>query len=283
MSDKPVAALLSSVAFLLMGPVVLAQEQEPVRLAPVAVSQFYAGRDEAPAWSEDQRFDGLIQAIERLSDHGLDPGHYHLQALRARKAAPERRERLATDAWFAAAAHMVHGKLDPLTYETDWTAARRDRNLANDLAAALAAGTVENSLELLAPNSPEYAALMVELSDLRRQQEDPIVVIPDGPALKLGMTAARVYALQKRLVQLGLMQADANTGIFDQQTEQAVKEFQESLARKTQSLFCRRSSSWLTSNAGAGCRKIWDDATFARISPDSAWPLIMKVYASAHT
>ena len=128
---------------------------EPRRLAPAAVSQFYAERNGKPAWSDDERFNGLIQAIESLSDHGLEPEHYHLQALHSRRHIPEQRETLATEAWFAAAAHLVFGKLNPLTYEPHWTVPDRRRDLVADLNLALSTESIKDSLAALAPIYPE--------------------------------------------------------------------------------------------------------------------------------
>ncbi len=211
----------------LSGPVATSLANEVDRLAPVAVAQFYAGRSDAPAWSDDRQFNDFIRAIEGLSDHGLTPEHYHLQALRSQSKMPEQREKLATDAWFSAAAHMVFGKLDPLTYEPNWTAARRQRDLSKHLTAALTSNSVASSLDALAPDFAEYVQLKSELARLRQQQEVAIRVIPEGPALKFGMTGARVEALQARLRQLDLMPAAAVSGIYDQATLHAVRVFQD--------------------------------------------------------
>jgi murein L,D-transpeptidase YcbB/YkuD len=203
------------------------QQTERIGLAPAAVARFYETRSGVAAWSDDDRFDGLIGAIERLSEHGLDPAHYHLAALRANRDAPERREILATDAWFAAAAHMVYGKLDPSTYEPDWTAARRQRDFVKHLNIVLANESVEGSLDALAPRYPEYAALKDELARLSRGQDAPIAVVADGPVMRLGLSGARVSALKQRLMQLGLIGEHARADLFDDATEEAVRHFQD--------------------------------------------------------
>ena len=91
---------------------------------------FYRNRQDASAWADDELFEQLLQALASLSDHGLDPAHYHLQQLEKWRNDRQAREHYATDAWFAAAGHMLNGKLDPVTINPDWTARGREADLA---------------------------------------------------------------------------------------------------------------------------------------------------------
>ena len=191
-----------------------------------AVSEFYAARGHAPAWSDDASYDDLIAAIQGLSDHGLVPDHYQLQALLENRENREVREHLATKTWFSAAAHIVHGKLDPATYEPDWTVRGRKQDLAAHLTTALSDGSVAGSLESLAPRHPEYRALKAELALLRARLEESPITISDGPLLANGAAGERVEQLQARLIQLGMLPVAAQTGVFDEITEDAVETFQ---------------------------------------------------------
>jgi len=81
-------------------------------------------------WDDAVNFDALIAALEDLRHHGLNPDDYHLSVLRSGSLVGEARDKMATDAWMSAAAHMLYGKLNPTSVEPDWTAARREANLS---------------------------------------------------------------------------------------------------------------------------------------------------------
>ncbi len=73
----------------------------------------------------------FLSALHALENHGQNPNHYHLQELEIFAGNIGQRDRLATDTWFSAAAHMIYGKLDPVSIEPDWTAAGRRAGLVN--------------------------------------------------------------------------------------------------------------------------------------------------------
>ena len=84
-------------------------------LAPQAVAKFYQESASANVWGNDSDFNELINALEGLEQHGLNPLHYHLEKLKSDETDSIERDIYATDAWFAAAAHMLYGKLDPVS------------------------------------------------------------------------------------------------------------------------------------------------------------------------
>ena len=218
-------ALLRCLAVLVLTslcPAALAQPAPEGELAPAATEAFIEETGETQVWS-DANYDALIGALQGLEAHGLTPAHYHLTALDEARGDPARRDRLATDAWMSAAAHMLFGKLDPRTREPDWTAARRPADLAAVLAYALDSNTVATSLEQLAPIQPAYGLLKTELAGLREISAAPISKISEGPALKTGMTGPRVEELQARLVELGMLDATAASGEMDAPTIDAVE------------------------------------------------------------
>lgn len=201
------------------------QTSQPV-LAPVAVEQFYHKTSDRTVWVKDSQYDGLIAALQGLEAHGLNPEHYHLSRLIASKGDTVARDRLATDAWFAAAAHMLYGKLDPVSVEPNWTAAGRQADLALVLKQALASDRIAMSLEQFAPMQSEYQTLVTEYARLKTLAATPITPIAKGDVLKPGKADARVTALQTRLVELGLLEAAGITGTMDEATDLAVKVFQ---------------------------------------------------------
>ncbi len=195
-------------------------------LAPTATAAFHTSQAGQTVWEKDANYDALITALEGLAQHGLTPSEYHLEALKAQKNDKGLRDRLATDAWFSAAAHMTYGKLNPKTYEPDWTAAKRNIDLAGILSASLSEGSIGDSLENLAPKQASYKALKDEYVRLKADAEIPITKIPAGVPLKSGMKGDRVARLQTRLMELALLPADTVPGSFEVDTVTAVQTFQ---------------------------------------------------------
>lgn len=213
-------------AMLAFMPGAQAETTQPPRLAPLAVDDFYKDNPRALAWDDPQDYADLLSALEDLKKHGLDPAHYHLEALRNMGDQPYIRDRLATDAWFSAAAHMIYGKLDPQKIEPDWTAAKREVNLQALLKTALEQHGVEYSLDLLAPRQPGYWALVGALAKARTRSHIPHTSIPPGSWLREGDSNERVAALQKRLYELGVLERPQQSGVFDTYTDRALRLFQ---------------------------------------------------------
>lgn len=224
-----VAALLISASFAFPAQAQVVNSVKTTNsasLATQAVTTFYSNNSQSLIWKDARQFEALLLALEGLSEHGLNPDDYHLAVLKSFADNPEARDRLATDAWFSAAAHMVYGKLDPVSVEPDWTAAKRSADLQAILQKSLSHGTIAESLDNLAPKQPGYAALKAEYLAVKRQAEAPQTLIPPGETLKSGMRGNRVSLLQQRLVELGYLPNTASTMQMDDATVTALKAFQ---------------------------------------------------------
>jgi L,D-transpeptidase YcbB len=195
------------------------------RLAPQATSKFLSTVQPGQVWSDANHADLLVE-LETLSAHGLEPAHYHLAVLKADDLTSTERDLIATDAWMSAAAHMLYGKLDPVSIEPDWTAGKREADLASVLDYALSSQTIAGSLDQFAPMQPGYQILKQELASLRMIEGLPVAKVSRGDALKPGMTDPRVRELQARLVQLGFLEAGKETGTMDEETVSAIQAFQ---------------------------------------------------------
>ncbi len=202
-----------------------------------AMERFYDLREDSFAWTGPANaalFGDLRVAIAAASAHGLDPADYHADALAAiDPMIPDRQaDELATDAYLTLAAHLLSGRLDPVTIEPDWTAARRGRDLAAYLQSALAQGAVQESLEALAPAQPGYQALqtaLVRYRELAAAGDWPR--IDAGPVLRPGMRDPRIVQLRARLEATGdIIAADAEAAadldLYDPALEAAVRTFQ---------------------------------------------------------
>ncbi|MCB1774699.1 MAG: L,D-transpeptidase family protein [Gammaproteobacteria bacterium] len=201
---------------------------ETVR-ARATVARFYARRVYRPAW-QDTTVDQLIDAVIDAEAHGLEPTHYHLDAIRRARTAenPVALELLASDAYLTLAAHLLSGRLNPVTVEPDWTAIRRERDLAAYLEQAVTTGNITDSLEQLAPPNTAYAELKLALQRYRKAAADGgWQRITEGPALKPGDVGARVRDLRQRLRATGLIDAGGDRAdTFDTDMEIAVAAFQ---------------------------------------------------------
>lgn len=197
------------------------------RIAPGATDAFHADAGIEQVWS-DAAYLELLEAIDGLGAHGLDPEHYGLERLRRLQGDAEGRDRVATAAWLTAAAHLLYGKIDPQSLEPRWSVAARQADFGAVLQYALATQTIGTSLEGFAPRQPLYAAMKLELARLKEMADAPIATVDDGPALKQGASGARVAQLQARLEQLGWLESAPAEATFDEATLSAVEGFQAS-------------------------------------------------------
>jgi murein L,D-transpeptidase YcbB/YkuD len=131
--------------------------------------RFYRERDFHPAWSGVDRGvlrEELMRAIAQIKDHGLDSADYHQDVLHTAMAADDwlAIELYATDAYLMLAAHLLGGRLDPVTIEPNWTAGRRERDLVHYLQRALSDQRIAESLDELKPQAAEYRILMQALA-----------------------------------------------------------------------------------------------------------------------
>lgn len=195
-------------------------------LAPQAVDKFYQNYPSDNAWNQATDFSDLLKALEGLDRHGLNPVHYHLAQLNKGDLSSAVRDVYATDAWLAAAAHMLYGKLDPVTVEPDWTAIGRQADLVAELVTALDNHSIATSLEQFAPKQKGYVALLQEYQTLRDLNDREIVSVPAGPTLRAGMSNARVRILQQRLAQLELLPQMNFDGVMGTDTVNAIETFQ---------------------------------------------------------
>lgn len=216
--------------------------------ASVVLPRFYERRTYRPAWTDNDgplpQVDDLIRAIRGARREGLRPADYHLgkietalaeirQDQRANRALDPGRltdlEVLLTDAFLIYASHLLAGRVNPETIDSEWIANRRGEDLASVLENALTTGEVEQVLAGLLPPQSGYAKLREALAryrDIAARGGWPEV--PDGPKLQRGDRSERVVALRARLMEEGDLVggAGADREAFDDTVEEAVRRFQ---------------------------------------------------------
>ncbi len=196
------------------------------------VAAFYADRNFAPVWTADGHLtEAALKVIDRLQhadEDGLDATAFATPAATPGTADPERlaqAEVMLSMAVARYARQAYAGRLDPSTVSgyidikphlPDPIEALATITGADDPAAAMAAFN---------PQQPGYLALRDQLAKLRATAaaEEHQVVVPDGKALKLGVTDERVPILRARL-EVATPSADPET--FDEALDAAVRAYQ---------------------------------------------------------
>ncbi len=207
----------------------------------IVLPALYAKRNYTPAWSNPASVQQLVSAIENVGQHGLDPADYNLATIRRLQkrngesgAAGAQRtadlDLLLTDSLIRLAYHLSFGKVDPEALDSDWNMTRytEDLNALLQQDNVIEKGHVDALLQSLIPQSGIYQRLIQALANYRLyQQLGGWQPVPDGPALKAGMSDERVLALRARLVAThDLATQDMYLPTFDDAVEAGVRRFQ---------------------------------------------------------
>jgi murein L,D-transpeptidase YcbB/YkuD len=202
-----------------------------------ALGRFYRARDFAPAWGPGgggrERGALLVEALASAETHGLEPGRYHLEAIRARRSSGSARdaievELLLTDAFVRYATEIRAGRRIHGYTEPDWAIVAPRFDAVSALTQSLREpGSFAAALASLPPPAPDYRALVAALGRYRalaaRGGWPPM---PPGALLKPGDEERRVAALRARLAaedELVSRRADVR---YDDLLAEAVRRFQ---------------------------------------------------------
>jgi murein L,D-transpeptidase YcbB/YkuD len=240
-TPDPVSAAIAVQLESLMSP-------EPPRIqgASIALQEliqsFYARRAFRPAWDNPRNASELRRAVADSAGDGLDPEDYELALLvslarqlenpGASNVLRAQHDILHTEALLRLAYHLSFGKVDAESFDPQWNFGRTlpERDVAREIEEALAAEDIHRRVEALKPTHRLYTGLKRELARYRSQAGAPEApAIAAGPALKPGMSDARVPALRARLVASGDLDTPGNRDavVFDPALEAAARRFQE--------------------------------------------------------
>jgi murein L,D-transpeptidase YcbB/YkuD len=153
----------------------------------------------------EARTQTLLKALRASGEHGLDPQWYGVdrieQALKS-GAGGERTDRMIGEAFTAYASDVSTGRVNANSIDPNIAIEQRKAKPAGLLKAAADAGDFEALLASLPPKG-DYPALQKALATWRAKRAAATYTpLPDGDALKPGMTDARVPILRKRLGEL---------------------------------------------------------------------------------
>ena len=243
----PLAAELSSrLAQIDKGGGSVSVRGERIILGP-AISRYYQSEQYQPRWQDATRLETLVSSLEDLHGDGLNLADYHIDALKSfvtelkrTRALPigtaAELELLASDALLLGLSHLYLGKADPARLSQQWNYPTRpvDRERAYvELDKALESGRIREAFAAARPQHVWYTRGRERLADYRAiAAAGGWPTVPAGPALKPGMTDARVPALRARLRVTGDLSgaaepAEAGVELYDSSLEPAVASFQE--------------------------------------------------------
>ncbi len=225
-------------------PVLAAGTATPL-YAPALLRHIYAARADSPGWVGTRgprpAARAMLEAVRASRADGLNPDHYHLQALEHliqshfdQLPAAQRDRRLAalelllSDAFLALARDARHGRVNPATFAPRGMPADPGSPSAVELDAVLQGETPVTAVRELAPTDAGYRRLRVALARyLWIEAHGGLPRVPPGPALRTGARGPRVTALIRRLKATGDVPADLRPGdAYDAPVEAAVVSFQ---------------------------------------------------------
>jgi murein L,D-transpeptidase YcbB/YkuD len=279
MPTRPLTAVLACLALLLPGIVLADAAAEAIRervdhlryewehdhrdhavrgeriVLGDTVARYYESQQFSPKWRDPARLSQLVDALLEISNDGLDPDDYHVDALDGFRAELRRAgtlpdgeqaalEVLATDAMMLGLYHLYLGKVDPEALSSQWNFASRPVSVERGFEAltrALDSGAIRETFERARPQHVWYRRGRERLKEYRAiAAAGGWPTLPDGPTIKPGMQDARVPVLRKRLQVTRDLDATAATSpatapddvappadLYDSALEAGVKRFQE--------------------------------------------------------
>lgn len=210
--------------------------------SPEFVGIFYALLDYQPAWTDSAYVVDMLALLEASYLEGLNPDDYHFGELRSLRQEYQsdwadkdyiraQFDVLLSDGILLYARHLLEGKVDPRTLDSSWNYSRIGfvpETIASALAEAIADRSVAQALEKLKPKAPFYLQMKKDLARYRQLADtQQFFPVPDDTVLKPKQTRPNVVLLRRRLKQLAYVPANSpESEYFDDQLEQAVREFQ---------------------------------------------------------
>jgi L,D-transpeptidase YcbB len=203
-------------------------------LAPVlGASRSHA---DEPLWTgsraAEARTQILLRTLRASAEHGLDPAWYGIDRIeQAMKTGSEtaRTEQLIGETFVAYASDVSTGRVNANSIDPDISIEQRKVKRADLLKAVAETSDFSAWLADLAPKG-DYPALQKALATWRQKRAaSTYTPVPNGDALKPGMTDGRVPALRKRLAELELVvpAAAGAPETYDDALVALVKAYQE--------------------------------------------------------
>lgn len=208
--------------------------------------RFYSLRDYQPAWSEsDQllpRVDVALAFIGRADEEGLVVADYDFENLRQfrhenNNPVSLELELCTTQALLSLIRDINSGRLQASAVDPDWHITQPIFDAVSFLRQALASDNLQEALESLAPDIPQYHALKKLLTKFRALAvgEEKWLPIPEtGTSIRPNTTHSAIPLIRQRIEQARALFDNPDYAIpfsdspfYDEVLENAVKAFQQ--------------------------------------------------------
>jgi murein L,D-transpeptidase YcbB/YkuD len=176
---------------------------------------FYQQRSFKPAWQKNHA-EELASLLESIDQEGLDPESFPLDSIEAlvnKSAAEEetdaytgaRMDLLLSASYLKLASIMTYGKVKPGDYYNSWHIKPAETDtLSAVLARAATQGQVQESMQQLRPQHPQYQALQQKLKQYQQAvDKGGWPTIEAGPELEPGDSSQRIVNIRTRLYASG--------------------------------------------------------------------------------
>ena len=213
---------------------------------PADLRAFYDLAQMKPVWTDTIRLNQAIELLDSSATDGLSPSDYHLNEIKILKAELLKGtttdyqklallDALTTDGMLLYSDNLLHGKLDPVTFEPTWNFGQRtlSSSLPLRLFNALKQNYLAFEIDSLRPQNPLYARMRYSLARYRKLKRaggwNRIQVNLPKFKLEPGQSDSLIPQIRKRLQiegDLNDIVTAANDSLYNSQLVKAVKHFQ---------------------------------------------------------
>lgn len=213
----------------------------------VLLPRFYAENEFKPFWIQEyndfNKINQMIDFIENVEFHGLNPALYHYDVLKEHFSDLEKDssvifnpvflghlDLLLSDAFFMLSSHLYHGKIDPESLEAQWGIQRNKPELKLDqkLRSLSETQNVYQLFNSFYPPHPGYEKMVAEAKRLKSIESNDFSakIQTKNASIKQGEKSNDIVSIKKKLSYLGLYEIDS-TEISDEYDEKTVKAIQK--------------------------------------------------------
>jgi len=220
-----------------------------------AIAQYYEQNGYRPVWVQDGAWTSAAKrAMDRLksaADDALDPSDYPTPSL-TKAAQPDEiaQAELMLSASVVLYARDARGaRIDPSRLSNHFTPKLELPTVSEVLSRISAAENADAALASYNPPHAGYQALREKLAQIRSQRPGrPMVQIPKGPALRIGMRDPRVPLIRARF---GLGPTGGDETAYDKPVALAVTEFQKETGLPANGVLTAQTVAALSKASGA--------------------------------
>ena len=169
-----------------------------------SIREVYLNNEFNPFWTNEYQVNDLISILKQCQDEGLKPENYHLPEIMEVRIENSEESRanldiILTDAFLLYISHILSGKTNPETIDSEWHVLKTNKNPVKYLY-ALNERSISEVIDEIKPKNKNYEALQAQLKYYRAlENEDGLEEIPTGQLIKPGMTDYRIPMIREAL------------------------------------------------------------------------------------